>query len=303
MKTKILFLAMLVLCIVSGCTENADPSPTEQISKVETSYVQGQQEKTPTGEETIETSAPDWYIEELYQREMKREISARMAQRSNGRTSAVTDYDIGLIVANNGNCPGEKILIYMDCDDFGGMWPPYNPQTKATPRTSNSESPWAIDTKGNITMTFCRVNGPEYYERRYGNQHAVLRLGALLSAPRFGGTTITRYFDNEDNSNENYTIGNIGVNNQGRNTTLYFWTLPPEPFFPNSGPGLGYKGMGVFGKVNNLDVADGWHYYIDDEDSQNANYWVVGPTKRVSSFSNDYFSGGKNTSMEIVIFK
>ncbi len=293
---------LFATCIAFSCTDDSDLTLTEEIEKIETSYVLGQEEPIQSGPK-IETRAPDWYIKELFERDMKDEISEYRKQRPNGRTSAIsTDYDIGLIVSNTGVCPGEKIVIHMDCDNGGGLWPPYEPATNVTPRTSNPASPWAIvadgATKGDITMTFCRVDGREYYQTRYGNQHAVLRLGALSHLIAAGSTSIVRYFDNEDKANKNFHVGNIGINKQDKNTTLYFVHFGSTISFP----GLQYKNMGVFGRVTNLSVADGWYYYIDDEDTNNANYWVVNNFPR-GSYTNDYFSGGENTGMEIAVFK
>lgn len=271
-----------ILAIGLSSCDRDDESLTEQLNKVETNY--SQVGKTPSSNVVKkETLAPDWYLKKV-----EAEFNELMIKRNSGRVAAVGDYDIGYVVNNNGTCFGEKISFYMDCEDSA-------PETDATAYGSFSDFPWTIYNPsntansamwGDILMTFCRADGlTQGLSGTYTQEFAVLKLGPL-NLP--GSTTIKRRFDNEDSGNQNWTSGSIAPNYENGNTALYFSAFsaggsktPPRKVFAASPTDL-----------------HRFKYFIDDEDSNNANYWTINGSQR-SSFRNTYFDGGANTTMWI----
>jgi len=105
--------------------------------------------------------------------------------------------DVGVIPDADTACPGATETIYMDDEDDSN---------------NNSHSGWngSWVSNKNTRMTFCRVAGSSL--KHFGtttsrlHDYAVLRLGA--TCPN-GSSQFSRYFDNEDDNNANWKIGDI----------------------------------------------------------------------------------------------
>lgn len=282
--TLIILVAVLGL---TNCSSEDEPSVTQQLEKIETSYVEGViKVEENFGAPKVETSASRSYINQIMKR-IDSEMANFAISGANGRTAAITtDYDIGVPVSATSFCQGERITIFMDCEDS-------TPETWVSP---SANAPWPI-TSGNITMYFCRVDGRDYGSplSRYSGQHAVLKLGALNS-DWFGGTStvITRHFDNEDRNNKNSKVGNITPNVVDSNTTLLFTLLPALPnSYPVSFGSYDY----VIGNVIFPMAVTEYNYFIDDEDRRNANYWQINGT---TSSGVTFMSGSNNSSIKIL---
>ena len=160
------------------------------------------------------------------------------------------------------SCGSYDVLdIHMDSEDH---------------HTANSKAGWIGDNivNGNITLRFCLVPKNLFSASKY-YQYAVLSLD-------YGWENmIERYFDNEDDNNDNWIklngtrlsssevqneLGN-GISQTG-NTRLCFYVYNQNissgaTSFPNLG--IHYGVLGYFGTGSK-----GW-IYSDDEDSNNAN--------------------------------
>ena len=127
-----------------------------------------------------------------------------MAKDSTGEvTSALAaagTYDVGVI--SGGSCPN-PVTIYMDDEDSSN---------------NSSQSGWVGATNSQTRFQFCRVDGSAfkrvasaYCSSHWSDSFAVLKLGA--TCPN-GSVEFSRYFDNEDSSNNNSNSGNISPSTQ-----------------------------------------------------------------------------------------
>lgn len=301
MKTiKIVLFTVTVLLI--GCNEesfNSEKTLSESILKIETSYIDGAEKiEGSTGGLKIETKLTGIPLKKFYEK-IDKEITESLRdyeERYRIATTLFDGFDVGVIPSVNG-CPtwSEKITIYMDCEDGDEAthWED-NPNISS----DNYRGSWSVTSAGNLKMIYCRVDGRMFTEMVANNPTctyapaAVLRLGT-----NFLGTGIyQRVFDNEDNSNGNYSIGDIAPNVSNSNTTLYFVDLTdlggPKSCVAQDYPDFGFS----YGVLSATGLQWGW-LKIDDEDSNNANRLRLNG-QNVSSAHN-YLLGGSNTQIFI----
>lgn len=292
-KTHSIVCSLLLSIALLSCHDENSDLLTEEIQEIESQYSRHSGPK-------LETKAPAWSIDEM-EAQMEQEINAAMAQRTAGRTMT-HDYDMGLILPPGTVCPGEIITFYFDNEN--------NAPNSSGTRYSWSGTgawPWEITQSdpvlariGDLTMKFCRVSGADYNNSiyRYPKAHAVLKLGAL-NIP--GSTPVLRYFDNEDDSKLSTATGNIypnGLDSSNKNIALFFHNFPAKT---NSIYIRHNTGLGVFAE---RDDANGYQftYFIDNEDTKNANYWKINGTK-LQSYNSPYMSGGLNSAFSLLILK
>lgn len=194
--------------------------------------------------------------------------------------------DIGIVPGVNG-CPSgsEAITIYMDDEDNAN---------------ANSQTGWigAIIQDQNTTFKFCRVNGTQFVPASAG-VYAVLQLDNNCPNNSF---TVVRYFDNEDNSNQNYfhTSAGYGIHpNSQSSVPASFTSLSFCIFLPSSAPSPGFPDLGIeYGVFASSDLTGALavgSLYIDDEDAANNNHYIGGTQNYVSNI----IFGDKNTTMRI----
>lgn len=201
-------------------------------------------------------------------------------------------FDVGVIPDAGESCPyiegrsgPQELTIYMDDED----------DSNATRRSG-----WIgkFTSNSNTTMRFCRVPG-KYFHRigaptASDATYAVIKMGE--SCPS-GSKEFTRYFDNEDDDNENYSVGHLGENSSDRNTRLRFCQFDGVSggyswgFSTFAGGNFRY---GVFTGPNHPWIDQSGYIYTDDEDSSNENS-LYGST----SGSSVYLSSGKNTKLRM----
>jgi hypothetical protein len=204
---------------------------------------------------------------------------------SAGPAQAATAYDVGVIPSVR-SCPAgsEAIVIRMDDEDDNN-------------ENSRGGYHGAIFSDHNGTeFFFCRIDGrvlrsyqpPGFSARPY----AVLKLGSFCPN---GSFEFFRRFDNEDDSNNNWSFGNIAPNVSDSNTLLRFCLFnsgSSMTFFPN----LGFS-YGVFSTFIEQFAPSGFVYTDDEDDSNNNGYGVpagLGPIARA------IVTDGANTRLNIV---
>ncbi len=170
-------------------------------------------------------------------------------------------FDVGVIAEADTSCPGETITIRTDDEDS---------------KNKNQRGGWngAFVSDSNTRMTFCRVDGSVF--KHFGsttsrlNDYAVLKLGALCP---HGSAAFSRYFDNEDDNNKNWSIGDIRPSEQGSNTRLQFCVFSGSSNSTrrmSSLPSLGF-GYGVFASPEFNHGRTYGYVRTDDEDDNNNN--------------------------------
>lgn len=169
----------------------------------------------------------------------------------------------GLVgVLKSGNCGSYKeLVIFMDCEDHKGhSW------------TKDWVGDSYVDANQNLFLKICVIPTATHAFQRGQNEFAVLHLGGQIPA---GINTITRLFDNENDSNQNskYTtyggkplpqknFGPCYFDVDTRLAFLYYKSNGTSNKFPSLG--ISY---GVFGKFGDAQGV----IYTDDEDSNNHN--------------------------------
>lgn len=208
---------------------------------------------------------------------------------------AGSNFDVGVIAGTASIPPGvvkAEIRIYMDDEDSGN---------------ANNHWGWlgAIQQNRNTTFRFWKVDGrnfkpfskPANYDIR--SIYAVLKLGDYCPS---GSFEISRYFDNEDDSNNNSNSGNISPNYQNKNTRLRFCVFlsgyETMNQFPDVAKGRPY---GVFAPSDFSKALEIGFMHTDDEDTKNNNSWngdswVLREAARI-------MSGTRNTDMGIARVK
>lgn len=177
------------------------------------------------------------------------------------------EYDVGIVLERGDTCPTmpgraqpRTLELYMDDEDD-------------LPQHSSAEG-WhgAIDSSSGTYLRFCVTSGLRFRGAQAANAndatYAVVRMGA--SCPR-GSTSMGRYFDNEDDSNNNSSIGHVAPHGQGDNTQLELCmfrgvTGTPNALFPSLGVGYGVLAGAKFPNA----LATG-SVYSDDENHSNRN--------------------------------
>jgi hypothetical protein len=197
--------------------------------------------------------------------------------------------DIGVIA--NGACPN-PVTIYMDDEDSSN---------------NSSLTDWVGSINSQTRLEFCRVDGSAFRGTGWCNRgdYAVLKLGT--SCPN-GSREVSRYFDNEDSSNNNSNSGNIAPSTQSSSgTTLRFCAFAHyelarctanSPIIEFPDVGFSY---GVFADTTVYGALQTGQVYTDDEDSSNGNRWDLSQldswqVPEVQSF----LFGGSNTVLKTV---
>ena len=198
-------------------------------------------------------------------------------------------YDVGIIPTTT-SCPNGGALreIYMDDED-----------------NSNASyvSGWVGATLQGTRFRFCRVDGSGLFPLasasavNTSSYYAVLKMGS--QCPN-GSFQFSRYFDNEDNNNQNWTLGDIQPSSQSSGgTTLVFCLFKyatPGGQTMTSFPDFGIP-YGVFvDPATNFPLAlQQGSVHTDDEDRNNNNGysasadWIYDAQRIVS--------GGNNTTL------
>jgi len=188
--------------------------------------------------------------------------------------------DVGIIPDNN--CPqgSESITIYMDDEDTHN-------ESKLTG--------WVGATSSLTKFKFCRVNGDQFKPLSNGEAYAVLKLSD--SCPN-NSIEFSRFFDNEDDRNNNQTTGNIYPNIVNRNTTLKFCYFKGRASGMSSFPNIGIN-YGVFSPSNFALSIESGQIYTDDQDdtekAKNANGLNTHGHPEIRRIIN----GGKNTILRV----
>lgn len=269
MKIKYVSYAILFLLLVAigSCkkensdeyTEGNNTNLSTEISKIETSYKEGDikiENKLQPGDTKIETSASAETKEKI-RFELEKSVSKQTTYLKSGSNV------VGVIA--NGSCGQYSTLeIKMDCEDRN---------------FNSSSSGWIGDCSvlgdGNVVLKFCMVYNA-FFERMFQMDYAVLDM-STRSMPN-GLDEITRYFDNEDKNNINYSkingvllpLSQFGQTIIGTSNTrlgfYYYKSYTSGGNFPNLG--ISYGVLGRFGSYQGS-------IYTDDEDDGNANWCML----------------------------
>lgn len=190
-------------------------------------------------------------------------------------------FDVGIIPDLDEQCPAgsDEIVIRMDDEDTGN---------------SSSQLNWVGKTNAgegvhNTRLYFCRVDGTKFKPfstiANLGDDkddYAVLKLDAACPP---GSVEFSRHFDNEDNANANWSVGNIAPNVSAANTTLEFCAFraaqlgdPIINQFPSFGANFRYGVFGpqdfqhgIFGPIDQGTIR------TDDENTANTNSYTATP--------------------------
>ncbi len=201
--------------------------------------------------------------------------------------------DVGVIPASQ-SCPtdSELISIYMDDEDSNN---------------ANSHSGWigATNSTSNTRFYFCRTRGdafkPLTTTSNSSKVYAVLKLGQQCPT---GSVEFSRYFDNEDSSNNNSWYAsissNISPNSSTSNTRLVFCLFTTGSQTMSGFPNLGIN-YGVFAASNLSGALSTGTVHTDDEDSSNNNSYTVDSS--YSSLATAIVSSGKNTDIRMARVK
>jgi hypothetical protein len=189
------------------------------------------------------------------------------------------DYDVGVIPPTVSGCskpgdpedPEDNVAIYMDDEDHDNK---------------NSAGGWnggITQDHFGTTFRFCRVDGSKFHPFNSAGvgilNYAVLRLGNFCPP---GSFEFIRYFDNEDEDNTDFIVGDAWPNRQpNADTELHFCLFPPTQDGINSFPSFTNlpNGYGVFAPQAFLGPGTLSHgaLFIDDEDYHPSDnlYWPI----------------------------
>jgi hypothetical protein len=169
--------------------------------------------------------------------------------------------DIGVIT--NGPC-ANPVEIYMDDEDSAN---------------NSSRTGWVGSISSTTRLSFCRIDGSAFQGTGWcaAGEYAVLKLGT--TCPN-GSVEFSRYFDNEDTSNNNSNSGNISPSTQsssGTRLTFCAFTRYPlakctagSPVIEFPDVGISY---GVFADSTVYGARETGSVYTDDEDTSNNDSW------------------------------
>lgn len=209
-------------------------------------------------------------------------------------------HDVGVIPATASGCPNPEHLVTIRMDDEDR-------------NNNNSIGGWiggfTQDSAG-TTFRFCRVDGSRFQPMAgagIGNRnYAVLRLGDRCPP---GSVEFTRGFDNENEDNRNFIVGDAWPNSQTPDTELHFCLF--QPALEGANPSLGSfpsfanlpYGYGVFAPADFLgetpDSNVSGFIRTDDEDASgsNKNFLVV-PVGAEADIA-QILSAGENTRLNV----
>lgn len=209
-----------------------------------------------------------------------------------GACTCVDDpqYDVGVVLDAGESCPtpagrasARTLDLFMDDEDDN----------------TNRRSGWIGQTVStwDTMFRFCVVPGAQF-RRAYTTgsatdaTYAVARMGA--SCPP-GSVAFARYFDNEDSSNRNYSVGHVPPHLSSTNTRVELCMFPAvqtsfqwAPF-----PSIGRR-YGVFAPRNMPGALAVGEVYIDGEDSDPASF-VSG----ASNGSEGFLTASGNTTLRL----
>jgi hypothetical protein len=209
-----------------------------------------------------------------------------------GGSAPSSTTDVGVIRELGATCPGETVTLYMDDEDSDNR---------------DERTGWMgdVDEYRNTQITFCKVSG-QGFKALVGSvgdssrHYAVLRLGS--ECPN-GSIGFSRYFDNDDDNNENWISGPSAPNVSSRapsGTTLQFCLFDGSAGQPSMAdfPGLGFD-YGVFATSNFAKARGGWNgglgsIVTDDEDDNTNNQYPFKPSSATSIISD-----GNNTLLRM----
>jgi hypothetical protein len=205
-------------------------------------------------------------------------------------SSNSTDYSVG-VIPSNGSCPGGTVTLKIRMDDEDDD-------------NENRNGGWkgAISQDHSGTLfQFCKVNGTQFKPLattdNSRNYYAVLKLGGSCPLNSYG---FSRYFDNEDDDNANWSEGNIHPNTCDSNTRLYFCLFKfgssTMTSFPNLGMSYGVFAASFFSKA--IQVG---YVYTDDEDDDNENSYSAPPS--IAPAAKSIISDGSNTTLKLAKVK
>ncbi len=208
------------------------------------------------------------------------------------------DYDVGVSPATATGCsrPEDAVTIHTDDEDHNNI---------------NNVSGWVggiTQDSGGTTFRFCRVDGSAFHPIAGAGipnrNYAVLRLGN--SCPP-GSVEFVRHFDNEDEDNGNFIVGDAWPNSQTPDTDLHFCLFQPtvdggNPSF-DSFPSFSNlpNGYGVFAPLNFLDLGGpkiSGTVFTDDEDYHNQDQLIVPPGAAADVAPIIY--GDSNTNLNVM---
>jgi hypothetical protein len=204
---------------------------------------------------------------------------------SGGSCVCVSDphYAVGIIQDQGAFCT-DPVEIYMDDEDDNN-------------NTSSSGWIGKISSTINTRFHFCRVDGlalSNYRGTAPQDNYAVVRLGRTCPP---GSEAFGRYFDNEDDSNNNSSVGhirpNISVNSYTQLEMCLFTASPTASM--TSFPSFSSMRYGVFADSSHNSAVDTGQIYTDDEDDDNSNAHL-----RNFAGAQGFIHGGSNTTMEMI---
>lgn len=171
----------------------------------------------------------------------------------------------GAVTPSAPPCPGhERVWVHMDDEDVN------------TGTNRDAESGWhGISTTRDTTLQFCKVPGSSFKHLNTGKPYAVLKLG--IRCPN-GSREFSRYFDNEDGSNNNSRSStlelwpNISTSNTNLRFCLFSSGSPTMTSFPEIG--LGTYGV-MANDLGGLQQATGM-LRSDEEDTSNRSKTTCG---------------------------
>lgn len=219
-------------------------------------------------------------------------VSTKWSFASYTKSGAV---DVGIIPETPGGCPigSEQIYINMDDQDDVFLGTQNNSSVQGW---TGGISRYSTGT----TFSFCRVDGNKF--RPFFSDYAVLQLGSTCPP---GSFSFKRKFDNENDSTNNWSSGDIGPNaNLGsppQDWELYFCFFPGPwvSMFPTF-----YVPYGVFGAPST-----GWPWYANgivhtDDEDDNPQLDGTSPSNTLQSYrfssiiyGTDFPFGGRNSEL------
>lgn len=246
----------------------------------------------PQGEDPVDSVVLDTAAQDVDAEAVGDDEDAEDASAEGGALPLAVSYDVGVIPDTT--CPGStEVTITMDDEDDSN---------------NNDSDGWIGGTESgdNTTFHFCRVSGTSFKPLTTSadstKYYAVLMLGT--SCPN-GSLKGYRYFDNEDDSNNNSSTGTISPSSTADSyTKMYFcmfMTGSSSSATMSSFPTLtsGFK-YGVFGTSSFSKAVDsGWVYTDDEDDSNNNAYSASG----FSTAAQQIISSGSNTKLKMARVK
>lgn len=202
-------------------------------------------------------------------------------------------FDVGVILDSGATCPAmpgrgapSELTLRMDDEDDSN---------------SDQQSGWTGQiTSKDTTFRFCATSGLRFSQAAaWETQTAVYAVARMGTTCPVGSWPFARYFDNEDDSNNNSSIGHVPPHVSGGDTRLELCVfsagqaVTPRSTFPKLG-----VGYGVFAGTSMPGALQTGYIRSDDEDNNNGNYYV-GNIAGTASF----LEAGTNTKLKTARMK